>query len=44
MQGIPTINDDEGLELKYFSLEEPVENLNPNSYMILKKLGYIRNW
>lgn len=43
-EGVPTINDDEGLELKYFSLEEPIENLNSNSYMILKQTGLIKNW
>lgn len=44
VQGIPTINDDEGLELKYFSIDEPIDNLNSNSYMILKHLGYTENW
>lgn len=44
VQGIPTINDDEGLELRYFSLDESIENLKSNSYMILKQLGYVRNW
>lgn len=44
VQGTPTINDDEGLDLKYFSMDEPIENLNSNSYMILKETGYIKNW
>lgn len=44
IHGTPTINDDEGLELRYFSLAEPIDNLNSNSYMILKQAGYIRNW
>ena len=44
VQGKPTINDDEGLELKYFSIDEPIDNLNSNSYMILKHLGYTENW
>lgn len=44
VHGIPTINDDEGLELKYFSLDEPIDNLNSNSYMILKQSGYVKNW
>ncbi|WP_442601796.1 NUDIX domain-containing protein [Paenibacillus sp. KN14-4R] len=44
VEGIPTINDDEGLELRYFSMDEPIENLNSNSYMILKQSGYVRNW
>lgn len=39
--GIPTINDDEGLELKYFSLEESIDQLNPMTHKILKKSGYI---
>ena len=43
VSGIPTINDDEGLELKYFSLNDPIDELNPMSYKILKKSGYI-NW
>lgn len=41
VSGIPTINDDEGLELKYFSLEESIDQLNPMTYKILKKSGYI---
>jgi len=44
VQGIPTINDDEGLELKYFPIDRAVDNLNSNSYMILKHLGYTKNW
>jgi len=44
VEGIPTINDDEGLELRYFSMAEPIENLNSNSYMILKQSGYVKNW
>ncbi|GIO41678.1 NUDIX hydrolase [Paenibacillus apis] len=41
VSGIPTINDDEGLELKYFSLEESIDQLNPMTHKILKKSGYI---
>ncbi|GIO36373.1 DNA mismatch repair protein MutT [Paenibacillus antibioticophila] len=41
VSGIPTINDDEGLELKYFSLEESIDQLNPMTYKILKKSGYV---
>lgn len=39
--GIPTINDDEGFELKYFPLREPIKELNAMTYKILKKSGYI---
>ncbi|CAM4372257.1 NUDIX domain-containing protein [Paenibacillus phoenicis] len=41
VSGIPTINDNEGLELKYFSLKEPINELNSMTYKILKKSGYI---
>lgn len=44
VQGKPTINDNEGLELKYFSMDDPIENINSNSYTILKEAGYIKNW
>jgi 8-oxo-dGTP pyrophosphatase MutT (NUDIX family) len=44
IEGIPTINDDEGLELSYFDLDKPIENLNPNSETILKKSGYLKNF
>ena len=43
-QGIPIVKDDEGLELRYFSLDEPIEDLNSNNYMILKEAGYITKW
>ncbi len=39
--GEPCINDDEGLELKYFSLDEPIENLNEMARIILTKSKYI---
>jgi 8-oxo-dGTP pyrophosphatase MutT (NUDIX family) len=42
VEGIPTINDDEGLELKYFSMEDGVDNLNVNAITILKKSGYMK--
>lgn len=32
---------DEGLELEYFSLEESIDQLNPMTYKILKKSGYV---
>jgi 8-oxo-dGTP pyrophosphatase MutT (NUDIX family) len=41
IHGLPTINDDEGLELRYFSIDEPIENLNPMTLKILKKAGYL---
>jgi hypothetical protein len=40
--GEPMINDDEGLELKYFSLEEPISNINPFSELVLQKAGYVK--
>lgn len=43
VSGVPSINDNEGLELKFFSLKEPIPELNPMAYKILKKSGYI-NW
>ncbi|MFD2612704.1 hypothetical protein [Paenibacillus gansuensis] len=42
--GIPRINDDEGLELRYFSLDEPIEELNPFTEYYLRKAGYINKW
>lgn len=42
VEGTPMINDDEGLELRYFALDEPISNLNPISEIILKKCGYIK--
>lgn len=44
IQGEPTIKDDEGLALMYFSLEQPIAQINPNTYMILKEAGYITKW
>lgn len=41
VQGTPVVNDDEGLELKYFSLDEPIPNLNRIGDVILKKAGYL---
>lgn len=38
--GIPTILDDEGLELKYFPLDEPIEQLNEMACKILSKANY----
>ena len=39
--GIPTINDDEGLELKYFDLDVPIDELNEMARKILTKAKYI---
>lgn len=44
VQGIPRVNDDEGLELKYFSLDEPIEGLNPFTEHMLRRAGYITQW
>jgi 8-oxo-dGTP pyrophosphatase MutT (NUDIX family) len=44
IRGIPQVNDHEGFELKYFSLEEPIGNLNPFSEHYLRKTGYIAKW
>lgn len=41
VSGVPRINDNEGLELRYFPLDEPIENLNPININVLKKAGYI---
>jgi 8-oxo-dGTP pyrophosphatase MutT (NUDIX family) len=41
IEGVPTINDDEGLALAYFSLIEPIPNINPFSEKILIQSGYI---
>ncbi|GBG08238.1 putative NUDIX domain-containing protein [Paenibacillus agaridevorans] len=44
VEGQAKINDDEGIELHYFSLEEPIENINPFTELTLRKIGYIKNW
>jgi len=41
VEGIPSVNDDEGLELRYFSLAEPIADLNPMTELVLKKTGYL---
>lgn len=43
IEGNPVINDDEGLELRYFSLEEPISNINSFTEFVLKKIGYIQD-
>lgn len=44
VEGTPQVNDDEGLELGYFSLAEPIEKLNAISEYVLRKSGYITEW
>lgn len=44
VQGEPVINDNEGLELRYFSLDEPIANINPFAEYYLRKVGYITKW
>lgn len=44
VQGNPKVNDNEGLELKYFSLDEPIDHLNPFTEHVLRKAGYITKW
>lgn len=44
VQGSLMINDNEGLELKYFSLNEPIENVNPFTEHYLRRAGYIKKW
>jgi 8-oxo-dGTP pyrophosphatase MutT (NUDIX family) len=39
--GEPCINDDEGLELKFFKLDKPIHNLNEMTRKILTKTKYI---
>jgi len=41
--GEPHVNDDEGLELKFFSIETQIPEINGMTKKILKKSGYI-NW
>lgn len=38
--GTPHVNDDEGFEVKYYPLNDLIENLNPMAKIILKKCGY----
>ncbi len=39
-EGIPHVNDDEGFEVKYFPLNEIIDDLNPMAKIILSKCGY----
>lgn len=43
VRGEPSIQDDEGLELGWFSLEEPFEGLNPFSKHVLARSGYLKD-
>ncbi|WP_337034064.1 NUDIX hydrolase [Paenibacillus illinoisensis] len=43
IQGNPVVMDDEGLELRYFDLGQPVPEINPVTEYVLKKAGYIRS-
>ncbi|MFL0372999.1 NUDIX hydrolase [Paenibacillus amylolyticus] len=42
IKGNPIIMDDEGLELRYFDLNQPISEINPFTEYVLKKAGYIR--
>ncbi|KJB86107.1 ADP-ribose pyrophosphatase [Paenibacillus sp. E194] len=42
--GTPVVNDLEGLEVKYFALDEPIPELNPFNEKYLRKAGYIQKW
>lgn len=44
IEGSPRVNDNESHELKYFSLSEPIVNLNPFTEHYLRKAGYITEW
>ena len=44
VEGTPVINDDEGIELRYFSLTETIPELNPFTEHYLRKSGYINKW
>jgi 8-oxo-dGTP pyrophosphatase MutT (NUDIX family) len=42
VEGTPTTaHDDEGLELRYFSLQDPIPDLNPFTALVLRKAGYL---
>ena len=43
VEGTPTtVHDDEGLELRYFSLQKPIPDLNAFNALILQKAGYLQ--
>jgi 8-oxo-dGTP pyrophosphatase MutT (NUDIX family) len=41
VRGVPTIRDEEGLDLRYFPLNQPIPNLNRVSRVILQKTGFL---
>ncbi|MGG4130726.1 NUDIX hydrolase [Paenibacillus illinoisensis] len=43
IKGNPMVMDDEGLELRYFDLDQPVPEINPFTEYVLKKAGYIKS-
>lgn len=43
IKGNPVVMDDEGLELRYFDLAQPVPEINPVTEYVLKKAGYIKS-
>ncbi|PAF30875.1 NUDIX hydrolase [Paenibacillus sp. 7516] len=43
IKGNPVVMDDEGLELRYFDLGQPVPEINPFTEYVLKKAGYIKS-
>ena len=38
VEGTPTIHDDEGLELRYFPLDEPIPEINPFTELVLRRV------
>ncbi|GIP56732.1 NUDIX hydrolase [Paenibacillus sp. FSL W8-0186] len=44
IEGNPKVNDEESHELKFFTLSEPIVNLNPFTEHYLRKAGYITEW
>ena len=43
IEGSPVLMDDEGLELRYFDLNEPIPNLNPYAAHVLSESGFLQN-
>ncbi|WP_145048068.1 NUDIX hydrolase [Paenibacillus xylanexedens] len=42
VEGEPRIMDDEGLELRYFDLSQPIPEINPITAYVLQNTGYIK--
>lgn len=40
VSGEPVVNDDEGLDLKYFPLDQSIPEINSLSEIVLKRAGY----